>query len=137
MFRRFFQGRYGADQLSHAMIICAFLLYIPLIFLARGSVAFIVLYSLLIALILLALLRMLSRKYEARQRENAAFMRIWYRVSSRFSRTYHAGQTAWHERRVYKHLTCPQCAQKLRVPRGKGRLRVTCTRCGNRFETKS
>lgn len=43
----------------------------------------------------------------------------------------------WSEIRQYKYFICPQCAQRLRVPRGKGRLRVTCTRCGNVFETKS
>ena len=39
--------------------------------------------------------------------------------------------------RQYKYLLCPQCTQRLRVPRGKGRIRVTCTNCGNVFETKS
>ena len=43
----------------------------------------------------------------------------------------------WAEFRQYKYLICPQCTQRLRVPRGKGRLRVTCTRCGNVFITKS
>jgi RNase P subunit RPR2 len=43
----------------------------------------------------------------------------------------------WSEIRQYKYLICPQCTQRLRVPRGKGRIRVTCTRCGNVFETKS
>ncbi|NCB05936.1 MAG: hypothetical protein EOM69_10520, partial [Clostridia bacterium] len=43
----------------------------------------------------------------------------------------------WAELKQYKYLICPQCAQKLRVPRGKGRLRVTCTNCGNVFETRS
>ena len=43
----------------------------------------------------------------------------------------------WHEIRQYKYFICPQCTQRLRVPRKKGRLRVTCTRCGNVFEIKS
>ena len=43
----------------------------------------------------------------------------------------------WSEMRQYKYLICPQCAQRLRVPRGKGRIRVTCTNCGNVFETRS
>ena len=37
----------------------------------------------------------------------------------------------------YKVLRCPSCRQKLRVPKGKGKIRVTCTHCGNRFEAKS
>ena len=43
----------------------------------------------------------------------------------------------WAELKQYKYLICPQCAQRLRVPRGKGRIRVTCINCGNVFETRS
>ena len=43
----------------------------------------------------------------------------------------------YDESKAYRILICPQCSQRLRVPRGKGRIRVTCTRCGNRFEAKS
>ena len=41
------------------------------------------------------------------------------------------------ERRKYKHLTCPQCMQKLRVPRGKGTILVTCTKCRYKFRAKT
>ncbi len=44
---------------------------------------------------------------------------------------------AYDESKAYRILICPQCSQRLRVPRGKGRIRVTCTRCGNRFDAKS
>ena len=37
----------------------------------------------------------------------------------------------------YKLLRCPSCRQKLRVPKGKGKIRVTCTHCGTRFDAKS
>jgi len=43
----------------------------------------------------------------------------------------------WAEMKQYKYLICPQCTQRLRVPRGKGKIRVTCTNCGNVFETRS
>lgn len=43
----------------------------------------------------------------------------------------------WHEYRTYRYLICPQCAQRLRVPRGKGKIKVTCTKCRNQFVAKS
>ena len=43
----------------------------------------------------------------------------------------------WHEYRTYRYLICPQCSQRLRVPRGKGKIRVTCTKCRNQFVAKS
>ena len=43
----------------------------------------------------------------------------------------------WHEYRTYRYLICPQCSQRLRVPRGKGKIKVTCTKCRNQFVAKS
>ena len=43
----------------------------------------------------------------------------------------------WREYRTYRYLICPQCSQRLRVPRGKGKIRVTCTKCRNQFIAKS
>ncbi|MDD3401515.1 MAG: hypothetical protein PHT58_07835 [Eubacteriales bacterium] len=43
----------------------------------------------------------------------------------------------WNERKSHRYLVCPQCHQKLRVPRGKGKIKVTCTMCKNQFIAKS
>ena len=43
----------------------------------------------------------------------------------------------WNDYRTYRYLLCPQCGQRLRVPKGKGKIRVTCTRCQNKFLAKS
>ena len=48
----------------------------------------------------------------------------------------HPGRAA-QELRAYKHAKCPSCRQKVRVPRGKGKLRVTCPQCQEKFEVKS
>ena len=46
-------------------------------------------------------------------------------------------RAAWAELRSYKHARCSSCKQRVRVPRGKGKLRVTCPRCGTKFEVRS
>jgi hypothetical protein len=83
--------------------------------------------------VLYALWRMLSKNTTARRRENNAFLRAlgpvayWLRDP----------RATFVERRTYKHLTCPSCGAEMRVPRGKGRLRVTCPTCHQKFEARS
>lgn len=41
------------------------------------------------------------------------------------------------ERRKYIITSCPKCAQKLRVPKGKGKIIVTCSKCCSEFRLKT
>lgn len=43
----------------------------------------------------------------------------------------------WDNRKLYHYYRCPQCRQKLRVPRGRGRIQISCPRCGTQFIKKS
>ncbi|OQB23673.1 MAG: hypothetical protein BWY11_01664 [Firmicutes bacterium ADurb.Bin182] len=135
-----FHGRYGLDALSRAMIWCALALSVPTLFIQHGSAARYVLSGLTTVILILALLRAFSRNFAARQSELYRFSHIERNIGAFFARardSLRSGRNEFEERRKYKHLTCPQCMQKLRVPRGKGKLRVTCTRCGNKFNAKS
>lgn len=103
------------------------------------------------AALIFCVIRMLSRNQDRCYRQNMRFLTAWTAVRDFFRRLSgpraqgpraHRARKArknptWNEIRQYKYFICPQCAQRLRVPRGKGRLRVTCTRCGYVFETKS
>ena len=97
-------------------------------------------FALPLALIAFALFRMLSRNFYARQQELARYMnmersvRNWWQTLRIRRQNFVNVQK---EKKKYKYLTCPQGMQKLRVPKGKGRIRVTCSKCGNRFEAKS
>lgn len=140
-----FQGRYGMDKLNRALSIAAICFAIPTIFIPPGHVARAVLNGISLVLIALAVLRMFSRNFAARRRELLMYEELERRIKAKFDGTIYAKpvnekqkrRTTFEEYRRYKHFTCRQCGQKLRVPRGKGRLRITCTRCGNKFEAKS
>lgn len=143
-----FQGRYGNDTLNQALSIAGLVcigLQILLRLLFRYSAIAQVFSVLWLVCIAIMLFRMFSRNFEARRRENEKFLRYWYAFQNNmrnFRNRAPRAKTAksnptFEERRKYKYFTCTQCAQKLRVPRGKGKLRVTCTRCGNKFEIKS
>lgn len=124
-----FRGRYGVDRLNLILLIAAAALSVASMLLRSVQVAPSALSVLSLALLAIVLFRMFSRNFAARQTELEKYMNFENRLRACGRRLL--------DRKNYKYLSCPQCMQKLRVPRGKGRLRVTCTRCGNKFETKS
>ncbi len=144
-----FQGRYGNDFFNQRLSIAtiAILVLNMAIRLFWGvTVVSQVLSLVSMLLFIVVLFRMFSRNFEARARENEKYMRFHGKMKQKWAdltgKNPHRAKTAknnptWEERRKYKYLICPQCTQRLRVPRGKGKLRVTCTRCGNKFDVKS
>lgn len=135
-----FQGRYGMDRLNRTLIFAAVGISIVSLFLSRASTAGLILSGVSTVLLLAALLRMFSRNFAARQSELYRYLAIENKVRAFWARLrggYRKQADELKDRRKYKYLRCTQCAQRLRVPKGKGKLRVTCTRCGNRFETRS
>lgn len=150
----FQQQRRGLDELNRAMLIAALVLSLIGMFVSRTTGWLRIVFSLLSgALLVLIVLRMMSKNGNKRYQENMKYLTYETAVKDWFRRTFRANGKAgtyrapraqragknpsWAELKQYKYLICPQCAQRLRVPRGKGRIRVTCTNCGNVFETRS
>ena len=88
--------------------------------------------------------------------ENGASIRLWsyegqpwqqwifeeaaegqYRIKNRFTGKVNGLKDQWANRKLYHYYRCPQCRQKLRVPRGRGRIQISCPRCGTQFIKKS
>ena len=125
---RFMQGRYGQDALTTAMLVLAFaLVLIASIF----SLSWLSTISLV--LIILTLLRSFSRNIERRRKENAA----WLRFVSPIRNWFGVMRKRWTDRKTHRYYRCPKCGQYLRVPKGKGRIKITCKGCGEKFERKS
>lgn len=142
-----FNGRYGVDYLNKALSVVVLALIVVTLFLPYGVVRNI-LYAIQLALLAIMFFRMFSRNFEARRRENAEFFRVFGPFIQKFSKHKTGGaytqrakkakkRITFEERRKYKYFYCIQCAQRLRVPRGSGKIRVTCTRCGNKFDMKA
>lgn len=140
--RNFMLGRYGIDQLSIAMFILYFLIWLVERIFGLWWFAF-----LTAALIILIVFRGLSRNIDRRRAENEWFLRFWspvlawwrnrgIRAQARMQQ--HAARKARaQEQKTYRFFTCAQCGQSLRVPRGKGKLRIRCPKCANEFEEKT
>ncbi len=125
--QRFMYGRYGNDQLNTFLL----LLYAAL-FLVQVLIRSVVFYYLSLAAVFLALFRMLSRNMDRRRWENAKFMELigpvvrWLRLRRTIRRD-----------KEHCYFKCPSCGQQLRVPRGKGKITVTCRTCGASFQEKT
>lgn len=122
------QGRNGADALANAAVVVSVLLYVINIF-ARTTW----LWWVALALLAYAWWRMTSRSVAARTQENELFLRRMGRLRPWLQDS----PAVWREFRAYKHLKCPKCGQRVRVPRHKGRLRVSCPKCHTKFDVKS
>ncbi|SHI19056.1 hypothetical protein SAMN02745823_03204 [Sporobacter termitidis DSM 10068] len=126
--RNFMAGRYGPDQLNGALIIAALILSI----LSRFAVLWVLIY-LSYVLLILAVFRMLSRNVQKRRAENDKFLRFWWPVRQKFKAYF----SSLKSRKTHKFFKCPSCSNLLRVPRGKGKMQITCPKCGERFVRKT
>ncbi len=133
MFRRFMMGRYGNDQLNFALILLS--LFCALVTFFTYGIADLVFSLLQLILVALWMSRSFSRNFYNRQKENVAFLKFWNSIKTRFS-----GVTAFFKRlsdREHIYFKCTNCKSRLRVPRGRGLITVTCPRCKHRFDKKS
>ena len=126
-FQRFMVGRYGPDSLTQTMAVAALVLMILGMFGPR-------LFSwLAMALLVAVYFRMFSRNIPARSQENAKYYYLRTQVQKRLAQY----KTRWAQRKYYRYYRCPHCHQQLRVPRGRGKIEITCPKCHTEFVKKS
>lgn len=132
---RFMYGRNGMDQLNRALLIAYLILYFA------GSILASVLKSNLLAsiinvavniMMLVILFRMFSKNLYKRREENQKWVNWWWRVKSN-----NAGAKARHADKDHKYFTCKSCKTICRVPVGKGKIIITCPKCGTQIQAKT
>lgn len=128
---RFMYGRYGMDPLGRFLTIFALVLLVVSMFIQ--GLASSILWLVALAALVWCYARALSRRFDKRRAENNKYMR----VRSAVMRWFASLRTRWSQRKEYRFFRCPSCHALLRVPKGKGRIQLTCRKCGNRFERKS
>lgn len=122
--QRFMWGRYGYDEFGRFLMVSAIVCMV-LSFLPGGHVF----YVLAGIGMFYAYFRMFSRNIAKRSGENRWFLNKTGKVRAFFGRKKReAGQ-----RKQYHIYKCPKCRQKIRVPRGRGRIAITCRKCGTEF----
>ncbi len=125
---RFMYGRYGTDKLGN----CLMIVYVVIVLLHTVLTIFIdnVFFDLIswlvaIALFVLIIWRMMSRKIAKRRLENEKFCNFFKLRKNKFK-----------DRKTHVYRTCPACKATLRLPRAKGVHTVVCPRCKHRFSVK-
>ncbi len=131
----FFSGRNGSDALS------VFLTALALVTATAASVittetARIIVSLAAAVLIALAAWRMLSRNIAKRRVENERFL-SFFRSFSKDPQKAEEKKRKKEERKTHAYFKCPECKKELRVPRGKGKIRITCPHCGHQFIKKT
>ena len=126
--RRFMAGRYGSDQLNNALLLLGLVLIVVEWISRWRWVSIFVL-----ALLILCYFRMFSRNIQARYAENQWFLRRWGPVSNRLRNML----ARFRDRKTHRYFKCPQCKHRLRVPRGRGKINITCPHCHHQFIRKS
>lgn len=125
---RFMQGRYGVDSLSKTIIWVGFVAVLLDMFLKTH-----VLYGLGWACVIYSYFRIFSKNIGRRQQENQLYLNKTYKLRCKFA----SWKNQLAQSKVYHIYKCPSCKQKIRIPRGKGKIEIRCPKCGTTFVKKS
>ena len=126
-FQNFMMGRYGMDQLNLFMTILALVLT-----LLAGITGWGILSTVGTVLLVVTIFRSYSRNISARYQENVKFMPYWQKMMTlwyRLKQWFRQKQQQWKDRKTHRYFSCPNCHQTLRVPKGKGKIKISCPKC--------
>lgn len=131
-FQRFMTGRYGVDELSK-LVSGAALICLVIAMFAGALPVLGIFYWLGLGLIFYSWYRMFSRNVSKRYGENQKFLNWRYRMTAKRD----AAKKRFAQRGEYRFFRCPGCKQRVRVPRGRGKICITCPKCHREFIRKS
>ena len=118
--RHFMLGRYGTDKLNLAILTCGVICSILSMFF-RFAILNMALTAIAYILMGWAIFRMLSRNTYKRYQENRKYLRFMERMKDK----------------EHRYFDCPRCHQSVRVPKGKGKIAITCPKCKEKFIKKT
>lgn len=126
-FYRFMQGRYGTDEWNRTLMILSLILLV----LSAFGLNFLYLPALL--LLIYIYFRMFSRNLYKRRQENTVYLQYEYKIKQFWA----AKKRNWKQRKTHHIYKCPSCKQKIRIPRGKGKIEIRCPKCSHTFIKRS
>lgn len=126
--RGFMTGRYGADQLSRVYLGITMACLVISLFTKWQ-----IFYMIGIVLLVYTYFRIFSKNISKRYEENQKFLNWRYQLAVKRNRR----KTQREQRKIYRYFKCPGCKQKVRIPKGKGKVAITCPKCHMEFIRKS
>ena len=123
--RTFFYGRNGFDDLAKLSLISSLIVFLIYGFWPRGIVK-ILLSLVYLGLLIYAYFRIFSKKVYKRVQENKKYLGAVQMTKTR-----------WKQRKTHKFYRCPKCKTWLRLPKGRGKITITCVKCSTKFDKKT
>ena len=120
----FMRGRYGYDQLYYVLVVVGIVISVISSFFKPNIIVSLVVMFILVY----ATFRALSRNIWKRRQENMYYLNLTAPIRKRFSVV--KSNTLDKEKKRY---LCPKCEQMVGVPKGKGKIEITCPKCGHKF----
>ena len=118
--QRFMAGRYGTDKLNTSILFLGLILCVLSMFMP-GKALVLVMTTLAYLCSFVVIFRAFSRNTYKRYRENRKYLDLIARIKDR----------------EHRYFSCPKCKQSVRVPKGKGKIAITCPKCRERFVKKT
>ena len=125
---RFMYGRYGMDQLSRNLSLICLVLLIVTMFVRNN-----VIYMIALVGIVYTYFRVFSRNISRRAEENEKYLKFHYKVVGKLNKI----KFRITDSKTHRIFRCPSCSQKIRVPRGKGKISIKCPKCRIEFIKKT
>lgn len=125
---RFMQGRYGSDKLNNFLLIFALILMLLNLFFIKNAY----LSTIVWVILMYNIFRTYSRNIYKRRAENDKFLEYTKPIRQRINIIKSNKNDLEH-----KYYLCPNCKQTVRVPKGRGKITITCPKCQNKFDRKS
>lgn len=124
---RFMYGRYGSDKLNGFLLVVGMILALCNVFIGQRFIFYVI-----DILWIIVIYRMFSRQYEKRRKENYKFLEMTV--------PFRRQKNLWKYRlndKANRYYLCPSCHQMVRVPKGHGKVDITCPKCHSVFEKRT
>ncbi|MCR5201970.1 MAG: hypothetical protein K6D02_02605 [Lachnospiraceae bacterium] len=129
--KEFMRGRYGADHLSNFIMVFA-CVFMVLGILIRVDVVRLILFVIAVVALVFSYVRIFSKNHVKRYNENQKYLEIKDKVIYKIKNSKFVTKD-----RTVKIYKCPGCGVKVRVPKGKGKILITCPKCHTEFVKKT
>jgi hypothetical protein len=121
----FMKGHYGTDDFSKFLLVVTLVLYVMSLIFRSGWI-----FWLAVIALVWSWYRMLSDNFAKRESENRRYLAF----SAKLKKFLKKQKEHFDGRKDYRYFKCPGCGQEVRVPKGKGHIRITCPKCHTQFD---
>jgi len=130
---KFMYGRYGNDELNQFLFKLVFISLIISLLTGRASLFGEIFYILALIMVIFIYFRMFSKNFNKRYSERTLYLNFNNKVKLSLDKQNNIKK----QKKSYAFFKCPSCKQKVRVPKGKGKISIHCPKCNVDFIKKS